>query len=288
MTRLVQCLVLFLLAPVFAKAQPNITLPEPDHLSAYPIGINDISYPRVQYEVTTRYNGRPLILLLPYEKPPHPVIVFNHGRPFQMPSDRPMGVNKPLVEQVLKRGWALALPVRSGYFLDDHRDREIIKCWEPGYDEFVAAGTSADNDVSDVINYLSSLEIIDAENIIVAGTSAGGFASIASLQSNDARIRGVISVNGGRCGKQGYNVGGVHHITRYFETIAVSSQSPVIFLAGSLDETIPEETTYQLFEAFKRARGDKEVWMQTNPRGTHSFSSMDKLFGRAMDRLTRH
>lgn len=271
-----------------ARGEPSIELPPQDYLtSAYPVNMTDISYPYVQWDITTRYNDRPLRILLPYERGPHPIVVFNHGRPFQMPVDRALEVNRSVLEAVMKQGWALALPVRSGYYLDQQRDGEYIACNSPGYDEFVEAGASAGDDLNAVVDYLTELEFIDGSQVILAGTSAGGFASVAALKQVDSKVMGVISINGGRCGRQGNNTGGLHHLARYYESIARTTVSPVYFLSGSKDDTIPEVSTVQLFDAFKRNRSLPNVKHFSRPSGTHRVATMIQPFERALSRLAK-
>lgn len=280
-------LLLLSLTLIGCDSKPDISLPGQDHLSQiYPIGFHRSNIDGVSHFIISRYSGRPVLLYLPKYAGPYPIVLFQHGRPFKMPSQKAYYPNDEFVSKTLNSGYALAVAIRSGYFGDTHPDYEKIPCNNPEYDDFEFAADSARNDVGTALRYIRGLNFIDTKNIVLAGTSAGGFTSIASLSSFDDQVSSVISINGGRCGKRGRAIGGLKNIRKLYKEIANDTKSPVYFLAGSMDDVIPEYSTKKLYESFCKIRNDcsaeKSVHLIQAYAGNHHIDSMLDAYAQAL------
>lgn len=134
------------------------------------------------------------------------------------------------------------------------------------------------------ISYLNSLDFIDREKIILAGTSTGGFAAINALSALDTEVQGVISINGGRCGKRGSIIGGLKHIKSLYRKKAEETTSPVYFLTGRKDDVIPSYSVTGMYNAFCESRDacEKSVFLLDNYLGTHHVATMMDEYKKAL------
>ncbi len=271
--------------------QIDITLPAPDSLhTAYPIGVHNAQNTAATALVITRYEaGKPVLLYLPQGEGPYPLVMFQHGRPFTMPSNYAYSPSRELVDATVTAGFALAVVIRSGYFLAAGQDKEIVPCNRPQFADFVAARDSARDDLVSAKNYLAGLSFVDSSKIILAGTSAGGFASVNAMPYLDEQIDAVISLNGGRCGSRGDAIGGLAWQQELYSRVAVTTSSNTYFLSGGKDDVIPSYSTTALFMAFCRARKDcvqrSSTALLTNDNGTHNVATMLEGYSRVLGQL---
>lgn len=266
----------------------DIDFPPPDALnSTYPIGIQNAQGTNAATLVNSRYeSGKPIQLYLPAGDGPFPVVVFQHGRPFTMPSNYVYYPSRALVNATISQGFALAVVIRSGYFLASGPDEEIVPCNRPQFTDFVTAANAATADIVSATNYLSGLQIIDESLIVLAGSSAGGFAAMNALAKLDDQVSAAISINGGRCGSRGDAIGGLAWQRELYARVAANTSSKVYFLAGGNDDVIPIYSSRVLFMAFCRAREDcvKRDFTQqfTNMTATHDPATMVNIYSRAL------
>lgn len=261
------------------EKQPDVVLPAGDHLnSKYPIGIHESRIKNVKHLIISRYSGNPILIYLPESEKPLPVVLFQHGRPFKMPTHKAYYPYQQFVSATLSNNYALAVAIRSGYFGSTKGDYEKVPCNKPTYKNFIAASESAGEDISNAIAYLKKQDFIDSNQIVLAGSSAGGFASVTALPSYDNDVNAVISINGGRCGKRGQVIGGLKSLQKLYNKAGDNSITPVFFLAGARDDVIPAYSTTRLYESFCSARQDcednKSVHLIKDYSGDHSITSM--------------
>lgn len=266
----------------------EIDLPPADSLnSIYPIGIHKAEGTNAESLIISRYAAdKPVLVYLPDRQGPFPLVMFQHGRPFTMPSDYGYSPSRELVNATVDQGFALAVVIRSGYFSARGADKEIIPCNRPQFEDVRIAGEYAGKNVVDAVSYLKSLQIVEDSKIVLAGTSAGGFAAVNSMPDLDEEIVAVISINGGRCGGRGDAVGGLSWQQELYSRIAADTQAPVYFLAGSDDDVIPVYSTRTLFMAFCRARNDcverSRTQLFVGNKATHDVATMTSEYSRAL------
>lgn len=255
----------------------------------YPTGTHtseDTSADRLIY---ARYDGKPIAIYLPAGEGPFPTVIFEHGRPFTTSFNYPYYPTPQLVNTTIGHGYALAIPIRSGYFGDSGTNREQIPCNGPTYADFVRAGEGAAEDVEDAVNYVSSLPYVDNNKLILAGTSAGGFAAINGLSKVDDRVRAVISINGGRCGSRGESIGGLANIAELYKKYAAEASTPIYFLTGNNDDVIPTHSTKTLYNAVCSTRNDcgrrGTTYLVQEARGNHNVPSMMAPYKRTLERI---
>ncbi|MBL4573271.1 MAG: hypothetical protein JKY86_09385 [Gammaproteobacteria bacterium] len=270
----------------------DIQLPAADGLNAYyPIGIHDASPSIAAKLVISRYGtAKPIMIYLPGGEGPFPLVMFQHGRPFSMPSNYAYYPQTALINATVESGYALAVVVRQGYFGVPGADNEAVPCNRPKLQDFRVAGSAAAINVQQAHDYLRRLSFVDSNNIVLAGSSAGGFASINALPLLDGTIKAMVSINGGRCGKQGDAIGGLAALRSLYGSIAETVASPVYFLSGGNDTTIPVYSTRALFMSFCRVRNDCVKRTRTKlfekPNATHNVATMVDVYTRALKEIS--
>ena len=210
---------------------------------------------------STRYgNDLPMTIYLPKRgSGPFPVVVYNHGRPFKsiQSADYKLSRRFPLVKRLTAAGFAVALPVRSGYAPSSGHDRERISCNHPARSQFTSAIKAARADITAAVSRVKELREIDPERVFVGGTSAGGFAAGDAMASLEGKAKGIFVLNGGRCGKRGPLFRGHRFAVDIFRKAASNSSIPIVFFASENDAVIPPPSTLGLYQATCEARGSR-------------------------------
>ena len=242
--------------------------------------------------VISRYGQqKPVLIYLPEGEGPFPLVIFQHGRPFTMPSPSPYYPSRALVDATVAEEYALAVVIRGGYFGAGGPDVEAIPCNRPSYEDIVLAGEAAAREVTNAHTYLARLPFIDSSRIVLAGSSAGGFASINALNLLDEQVIAAISINGGRCGSRGDAIGGLAEMRTLYERLAREVDSPVYFLGGGNDSVIPLYSTRALFTTFCRTREDcverSRTNLFTNPAANHDVATMTDVYSRALREIAQ-
>jgi dienelactone hydrolase len=132
---------------------------------------------------------------------PFPLVVISHGRPpyeqerAAMKRQRLEGAARFFV----RKGFAVAVPTRIGYGeLASVGDPEAsIKCDAPRYE---TAANAAAAQVSAVVRFMQSAADIDAQHVVLAGQSLGGFATMAATGERLPGVVAAIDFAGGHGG----------------------------------------------------------------------------------------
>ena len=132
---------------------------------------------------------------------PFPAIVLSHGSPVS-PAARPTQNAKfPVASAVfVKWGFVVLNPLRRGYGQSGGSfEEDYGSCTNP---YFVEAGLETAKDIAAAVAYLRKQPFVDGNRIVLVGTSAGGWGSLAAASRGDVPIRGVVNFAGGRGGMQ--------------------------------------------------------------------------------------
>ena len=95
-------------------------------------------------------------------------------------------------------------------------------------------------------------------------------------------VRGIFSLNGGRCGKRGKAINGLAHIQEIYKEIAKNSHIAVAFFAGTRDTVVPLYSTQRLYESFCEGRGircKESVYLVIAEGASHKSNSMVQRSG---------
>lgn len=139
-------------------------------------------------------NGKPFKFETTLFKPPgdgpFPLLVMNHGKDRGSPVDQRRDRFLALSREFVKRGYAVAVPMRKG-FSKSTGTYSDYGC------NMKDNGQQQADDVQAVLDALVKLPYIDREHIVIAGQSYGGLATVAFGTRRYPGVRGLINFAGG-------------------------------------------------------------------------------------------
>jgi len=202
-------------------------------------------------------------LFQPQGSGPFPVIVLNHGSPFQ-PQDRARLGRYRLLSQtraLVSRGYAVLVPMRRGYGASPGPyAEEIGRCEAPQYE---IAGEQAARDVLSAVDWTGTRPSLDAHRIILMGQSAGGFAALAAAARAPSGVLAVINLAGGRGGNGRDGIPCAPDVMAavlagYGRTMRV----PTLWIYAENDHYFGPQTSSGWFKAFAAAGGKGRFALQ--------------------------
>lgn len=127
-----------------------------------------------------------------------PLVVINHGSDASTREAVSMPVFYWLSRWFVARGYVVLVPQRRGHGAtggDFAEGRD--SCSRP--DHWAAAQTAAD-DIEAAVRFMSRQSFVDGQHVVVAGTSTGGWASLAVAGRSIPGVQLVVNFAGGRGG----------------------------------------------------------------------------------------
>lgn len=130
-----------------------------------------------------------------------PLVIINHGTAESTRMAVSMPVYYWLSRWFVERGYVVVLPQRRGHGATGGVLSEAVgNCANP--DHFQSGQVAAD-DISAVVSYFQGQPFVAANDVVVAGISTGGWASLAFASRNPKGVRAVVNFSGGRGGHAG-------------------------------------------------------------------------------------
>jgi dienelactone hydrolase len=157
---------------------------------------------------------------------PFPMIVFNHGK---MPGDPRMQARSdplPFAREFVRRGYVVVAPNRQG-FAQSGGTYEQDGC------DVERNGLGQAGDVAATVEFMSKQSYVDAQHIVVAGTSHGGLATIAYGVEAAPGVRALINFSGGL--RQDACTGWQDNLTHAFGAYGEKTSVPSLWLYGDND-----------------------------------------------------
>lgn len=218
------------------------------------------------------------ILVVPQGKGPFPLAVINHGstESSYIRARLPMPSYPLLTRWLLKRGFAVALPLRPGhgitggpYFEDQGR------CDNADYKK---SGLKTAYSIEAAIDYLTRLSYVQRQGVVVVGQSAGGWGALALASRNPKDVRAIINFAGGRGGhaddRPDHNCV-PDRLIRAAGTFGKTAKLPTLWLYGENDTFFAPHLSQAMFAAFEKAGGAGEFHLLTRfgPEGHAAIHS---------------
>ena len=197
-------------------------------------------------------------LIYPEGPGPFPVAIVNHGTSHATNRAKFEYWLKPeLINTLLDRGFAVLVPIRRGFGATDGEYRAgVAACLEQAPD-YYQAGMNAGEDIIAAVEYARLLPQVDANQVILLGHSAGGFASLAAASKLGQKIAAVANFAGGRGGN--FDTWGEPcHSQTMAEAIGRYSQSidvPTFWYYANNDRFFGPQAARLWFNAFLQAGG---------------------------------
>jgi dienelactone hydrolase len=165
-----------------------------------------------------------------------PLVIISHGSP-RRPQDRP-GMRPDWAERAaaffVAQGYAVLAPMRRGYGRSpgDADDRAQGPCTNPDYTD---AGLRVGRQLVAVAGYMRDQSFVDGNRIVLAGQSAGGFASLAAASLQPPGVVAVVNFAGGRGSRAANDVCGEARLVAAMGRFGAGARVPSLWLYSEND-----------------------------------------------------
>ncbi len=187
------------------------------------------------------------------------LVILSHGSPID-PKDRALVTPEKMIPQAnefLEMGFAVLILERRGFGKSTAVYSESVG--ECDYRDNVANGNAAANDLLAAINYAKEKLGIDPKNIILAGVSAGGFASLFAASKNVPGIRATLNFAGGRGSKGNNQVCSESNLLETFELMGQGSKIPSLWIYSENDKVFPPAIAQKFYQSYTQKGGKAEL-----------------------------
>jgi dienelactone hydrolase len=172
---------------------------------------------------------------------PFPMIVFNHGK---MPGDPRMQARSdplPFAREFVRRGYVVVAPNRQGF-------GQSGGTYEQDGCDVEHNGLGQAGDVAATVEFMSKQSYVDAQHIVVAGTSHGGLATIAYGVEAAPGVRALINFSGGL--RQDACADWQGNLTHAFGAYGEKTSVPSLWLYGDNDSIWPAPLVASMYAAY--------------------------------------
>jgi dienelactone hydrolase len=184
-----------------------------------------------------------------------PAIVISHGSPVNAGARAGYTGKYAVASGVFVQwGFVVLNPLRRGYGKTGGAfEEDYGRCESPF---FVEGGLESARDIAAAVAYLRQQPFVDADRIVLVGTSAGGWGSLAAASRGDLPIRGVVSFAGGRGGKHNNvpnNNCSPDRLIAAAGTYGKTTKVPSLWLYAANDLFFGPELSRRMYEAYTAA-----------------------------------
>lgn len=185
----------------------------------------------------------------PDGKGPFPLIVMNHGVPFdklklQLEKYRHrLGAQS---REFVKRGFVVAIPMRRGF-------GKSGGAYNDQFGNLYAFGLTDARDIRAVVEYMKGQPGVDGKRLVMLGQSGGGLASLAYGSLEDPSLLGIINFAGGikTTGKDPWE----QWLVAAFATYAKTTKVPSLWFYAENDSYFPPGLVRTAHEAYVKNGG---------------------------------
>jgi dienelactone hydrolase len=190
-----------------------------------------------------------------------PLVVINHGSPPD-PAARPRWATptcNAVAEWFLQRGYVVAIPLRRGYGATGGS-------WAEGYGtcnraDYAAGGLASAADLEAVVRTMRTLPYVAPNRLVMAGVSAGGWASLAFGSRYPDGLIAVLNFAGGRGGHRDNvpnNNCSPDQLVAAAATFGRTSRVPSLWVYALNDSFFDPRLARRMFDAYTGAGGRAE------------------------------
>jgi dienelactone hydrolase len=194
---------------------------------------------------------------------PFPLLVLSHGSPRGGESERRTMKRARYINQsreFIKMGFVVVIPMRRGYgHSEGNWAEDYDGCSHPMY---YKAGLEGAKDLIAVVNYMKKLLYVDGRRVVLAGQSAGGFASLAAASMGFDGLMGVINFSGGRGSARPDFICEEHLLVDAMGKYSSTSRVPTLWHYSENDHYISKGVAKMMFTAYTNAGGRGILVMQ--------------------------
>jgi pimeloyl-ACP methyl ester carboxylesterase len=195
----------------------------------------------------------------PVRKGRFPLIVLSHGATYdaRLARGAEVGSWRLIVEGFARQGFAAALFLRRGY---GNSVGELAEgfgtCQAPDY---VGSADLIANQIEDAVAALKDRDDVDPARIVLVGSSAGAFGSLALAARRNGAFAGVVNVSGGRGARPGSSVCAEPKLIEAFGHFGGIARAPTLWVYAENDSFFAPDLARKLFTAWRNAGGKAEL-----------------------------
>ena len=216
---------------------------------------------RAIMSVTVAPNGKPIaldaLLTRPAAPGRYPLVVLSHGAPrdtAELLTTEPTAYSAVAIA-FARRGYAVIVPLRRGYGRSGGPYAEGVgPCNSPPYQ---AAARASGRDVAETVAFMAHQDYVDPTRVILAGVSAGGFASVAAAAQHPPGVVAVLNFAGGRGSEAPDTVCGEDKLLQTYAELGREIRVPTLWLYAKNDHYFGA-LARRFFAAFTKAGGTGE------------------------------
>jgi len=182
---------------------------------------------------------------------PFPLLIMNHGKALGNPNAQPRDRFLALSREFVKRGYAVVVPMRQGFAQSGGN------YVEHGCD-MLANGQTQANDVQAALNYFVGQSWVDRNQILVAGQSYGGLATLAFGMRNYPGVKGLINFAGG-LRMHGGDCRWQSSLIDAFAEFGRQTPLPSLWFYGANDKHFNRELAARMYGAYVHSGGNAEL-----------------------------
>ena len=189
---------------------------------------------------------------------PFPVVVLSHGSPRSAEERRRSGRQRMAAQSraFLAMGFAVLVPTRRGYGESGGEWAEAYgPCSDPDY---YGAGLESARDLRAAVESVRREPWADTTRVVLAGQSAGGWASIAASSAAFPGLVAVVNFAGGRGSRGPNDVCGESRLVEAAQRYGRGSRVPTLWVYSENDLFFGPELARRMHQAFVRAGGRAE------------------------------
>ena len=184
---------------------------------------------------------------------PFPLVIISHGVPFEKSLEAEIRFRSRFClqsEEFVKRGFAVAVPMRRGYGRSTGVKNETIV-------NIADFGLQDARDIQATIDFLSKEPFIDGKRIVLVGQSGGGLASLAYGSLGNPNVKGIINFAGGL---RRLNVPmWEQDMAQAFGIYAKTTKAPSLWFYTANDSFFSPTTARDAHEAYRKNGGQARL-----------------------------
>lgn len=188
------------------------------------------------------------------------LVVINHGTDEQTRMAVSMPVYYWLSRWFVDRGYVVVIPQRRGHGATGGDLIESVGTCETA--DHYASGQIAANDIAASINYMTEQEFVSPHNVIVAGISTGGWASLALASRNLPQVGAIVNFAGGRGGHaygKANAICNADNLLSAAQVFAETARTPSLWLYAENDSYFSPALAHDLTRAWQLGGGAAET-----------------------------
>jgi dienelactone hydrolase len=191
------------------------------------------------------------LLYRPAGEAKRPLVIVSHGSPRRV-QDR-AGMRPDWAERAaaffVSQGFAVLAPMRRGYGRSpgDADDRARGPCSNPDYAD---AGLRVGRQLVAIAEYMRGQSFVDSSRVVLAGQSAGGFASLAAASGNPQGVIAVINFAGGRGSRAANDVCGEARLVAAMGRFGEGTRVPSLWLYAENDLFFRPDLARRMHKAY--------------------------------------